>query len=209
LVDVSDPVRPRAVSVLSSPENDPAKCRDSPVGTYTSHNPTLVRDLPHITRRSTGLQAFDLSAPAQPQRVAEFRPSASEPGQRDPQLGATPAMTWSYPIIRDGLIYVADINQGLYILRYQGPHSDELAGVAFAERNSNLFALAPEPSPGPAGPINATPPERVASTTHPAATGRPAASPPYIVAGAGVAGTLMVVALVSYSLLRRRRGSAQ
>lgn len=208
LVDVSDPARPRAVSVLSSPENDPAKCRDSPVGTYTSHNPTLVGQLALISWYSSGLQAFDLSDPAQPQRLAEFRPSASEPGQRDPQLGATPAMTWSYPIIRDGLIYVADINQGLYILRYQGPHSDELARVAFAEGNSNLFALAAEPSPRPAGPINATPPGRVAPTMHPAATGRPAATPPYIVAGA-VAGTLMVVALISYSLLRRRRGSAQ
>jgi len=208
LVDVSDPARPRAVSVLSSPENDPATCRNSPVGTYTSHNPTLVGQLALITWYSSGLQAFDVSDPAQPQRLAEFRPSASEPGQRDPQLGATLAMTWSYPIIREGLIYVADINQGVYILRYQGPHADQLARVAFAEGNSNLFALAAEPSPGPAGPAAASPPGGVLPTAHPAATSRPAASSPYIVAGA-VAGTLIVVALISYSLLRRRRGSAQ
>src|SRR5262249_58848972 len=75
LVAVSAPVRPRAVSVLSSPENDPAKCRDSPVGTYTSHNPTLVGQLALISWYSSGLQAFDLSDPAQPQRVAAVRPS--------------------------------------------------------------------------------------------------------------------------------------
>src|SRR5215472_12109856 len=87
LVDVSDPARPRAVGLLSSPENDPATCRNSPVGTYTSHNPTLAGQLALISWYSSGLQAFDVSDPAQPQRLAEFRPSASEPGQRDPQLG--------------------------------------------------------------------------------------------------------------------------
>lgn len=208
LADISDEARPRAVSVLSSPENDPATCRNSPVGTYTSHNPTLVSELALISWYSSGLQAFDLSDPAQPKRLTEFRPAASEPGQRDPQLGATQAMTWSYPIVRDGLIYVADINQGLYILRYQGPHADQLARVAFAEGNSNLFALAAEPSPGPAGPVAVAsgPPGKALPTVHPAATTRPivSVSPRYVVAG-GVAGTLIVIALVSYSLLKRRR----
>jgi hypothetical protein len=86
---------------------------------------------------------FEVGDPARPQPLAEFRPRAAEPGQRDAQLGATLSLTWSYPIVRDGLVYVADINQGLYVLRYRGPHQDELARVAFAEGNSNLFALAP------------------------------------------------------------------
>src|SRR5262249_9501506 len=124
-----------------------ATCRASPVGTYTSHNPTLVGDLALVTWYSSGVQAFDLAEPGHPKRLTEFRPSASEPGQRDPQLGATLSMTWSYPIVRHGLIYMADINQGVYVLRYQGPHADGLAGVAFAEGNSNLFALTSAPSP--------------------------------------------------------------
>jgi hypothetical protein len=210
LADISDEARPRAVSVLSSPENDPATCRNSPVGTYTSHNPTLVGELALISWYSSGLQVFDLSDAAHPERLAEFRPGASDPGQRDPQLGATPAMTWSYPIVRDGLIYVTDINQGLYILRYQGPHADELARVAFAEGNSNLFALAAEPSPSPAGPVAvaSSPPGKALPTAHPAATSRPAAPVwlQYVVAGA-VSGTLIVLALISYRLLRRRRAS--
>ena len=209
LADISDEARPRAISVLSSPENDPVTCRNSPVGTYTSHNPTLVGELAFITWYSSGLQVFDLSDPAHPQRLTEFRPSASEPGQRDPQLGATLPMTWSYPIVRDGLIYVADINQGLCILRYQGPRADELARVAFAEGNSNLFSLAAEPSPSPAGPaaVASSPPGKALPTVHPAATNRPAASVStlYVVGGAA-AGTLILIALISYSLLKRRRG---
>jgi len=212
LADISDEARPRAISVLRSPENDPATCRNSPVGTYTSHNPTLVGELAFISWYSSGLQVFDLSDPAHPQRLTEFRPSASEPGQRDPQLGATLPMTWSYPIVRDSLIYVADINQGLYILRYQGPHAEELGRVAFAEGNSNLFALAPEPSPSPPGPaaVASSPAGKSLPTVHPAATNRAAASvsPQYAVAGA-VAGTLIIIALISYSLQKRRRGSVR
>ena len=45
---------------------------------------------------------------------------------------------WSYPIIRNGLIYVIDIRNGLYILRYTGPHADEVADIHFLEGNSNL-----------------------------------------------------------------------
>jgi hypothetical protein len=44
---------------------------------------------------------------------------------------------WSYPIIRDGLIYVVDIRNGLYVLRYPDPHADEVANVGFLDGNSN------------------------------------------------------------------------
>jgi len=45
---------------------------------------------------------------------------------------------WSYPIIKDGLIYVIDIRNGLFILRYTGPNSSEVQQIAFLEGNSNL-----------------------------------------------------------------------
>ena len=45
---------------------------------------------------------------------------------------------WSYPIIKGGLIYVIDIRNGLYILRYSGPHADEINNVKFLEGNSDL-----------------------------------------------------------------------
>jgi hypothetical protein len=45
---------------------------------------------------------------------------------------------WSYPIIKNGLIYVIDIRNGLYILRYHGPHENEITSIQFLEGNSTL-----------------------------------------------------------------------
>jgi len=43
----------------------------------------------------------------------------------------------SYPVVKDGLIYVVDVRNGLYVLRYEGPYAAELR-VEFLEGNSNL-----------------------------------------------------------------------
>jgi hypothetical protein len=45
---------------------------------------------------------------------------------------------WSFPIIHNGLIYVVDIRNGLYVLRYTGAHADEVNAITFLEGNSNL-----------------------------------------------------------------------
>jgi hypothetical protein len=45
---------------------------------------------------------------------------------------------WSFPIIRHGLIYVVDIRNGLYVLRYRGRHAGEVHRIRFLEGNSNL-----------------------------------------------------------------------
>jgi hypothetical protein len=45
---------------------------------------------------------------------------------------------WSFPVIKDGLIYVIDIRNGLYILRYTGPDASEVTKTDFLEGNSNL-----------------------------------------------------------------------
>jgi hypothetical protein len=205
LVDVSDPAQPRVVVGLSAPENDPAACRASPAGAYTSHNPTPVAGLALVSWYSSGLQVFDISDPAQPQRLAEFRPQSSEPGQRDPQLGATLALTWSYPIIRDGLIYVADINEGLSVLRYHGPHEAELGLVTFAEGNSNLTVLRPAaPSPTAAPAAAASPSPRPAPSHAPAAAARPTGVPvsPLVAAGAGL---VVLLAIGIAAIVARRR----
>jgi hypothetical protein len=40
---------------------------------------------------------------------------------------------WSYPIIKEGLIYVVDIRNGLYVLEYHGPNEGEVASTGFLE----------------------------------------------------------------------------
>jgi hypothetical protein len=56
---------------------------------------------------------------------------------------------WSYPVIQDGLIYTVDLRNGLYILKYNGPHEQEVDDITFLEGNSNQGdALCFEPVPG-------------------------------------------------------------
>lgn len=147
LVDVSDPAHPRATATLAIAENDPRTCLGAAPGTWTSHNPTLTANLALVSWYSGGLQVFDISDAGHPAALAQLRPAGVQAQAGDPALGSTATMSWSYPIVRDGLVYVADINQGLLVLRYQGPHQEEISGLAFAEGNSNLTAALPAPAP--------------------------------------------------------------
>lgn len=156
IVDVSNPVRPVAISSLSVPENQPSACAASPRATWTSHNPTLTAHLAFVTWYSAGLEVFNLDDAAQPVRVAEYRAAGINPVQRDLQLGTTDTLSWSYPVIARGLIYLVDINQGLLVLRYTGPHQDEVSGRGLAEGNSNVASSAADeaPSAAPASPTS-------------------------------------------------------
>lgn len=44
---------------------------------------------------------------------------------------------WSYPVIADGLIYVVDVRNGLYVLRYHSRWGEQISQQRFAEGNSN------------------------------------------------------------------------
>lgn len=155
LVDVSDPARPRATSSLQIAENQPAACAAAPNATWTSHNPTLTAHLALVSWYSGGLQVFGLDDPAHPRALASLHPAGVIPRQRDLELGTNPTLTWSYPILAGGLIWVVDVNQGLYVLRYSGPHQEEVAGAGFAEGNSNLSGADQVRRPGTASPLPA------------------------------------------------------
>jgi hypothetical protein len=202
VVDVSNPSRPAALSEIAIPENDPARCGAVSASTWTSHNPTLTSHLALVSWYSGGLQVIGLDDPAHPQRLAELRPSAVNPNLRDLQLGPSDAMTWSYPVIFKGLVYVVDINQGLLILRYAGPHQEEVAGAAFAEGNSNLASsLASAPTPKPAAsPAASASPTPVASRDRGSASGTVL---PVVAAGGVAMLALLGVLVVAW---RRRAG---
>jgi hypothetical protein len=108
---------------------------------YSSHNPTLTRNLALDSWHSGGLQAIDISDPGLPVQTGWFSPTP-EPAVaiEDPALSRGPnkVVMWSFPIIHDGLIYVVDIRNGLYVLRYTGPFASEVGGIGFLEGNSNL-----------------------------------------------------------------------
>jgi hypothetical protein len=208
IVDVSDPARPSARATIAVPENVPAACAAAPRGTYTSHNVTITAHLALITWYSSGIEVVGLDDPLQPVRLAELRPAGVSPALRDLQLGVTDTMSWSYPVIFRGLIYVADINQGLLVLRYTGAHQDEVAGLGFAEGNSNLTAVtAPTPSPGAASPSAEASPSPAPGAPRPTSSARPP-SQPWQVLLAAVLGALGALGVISLWQRRRRRRGA-
>lgn len=142
-INVAQPNRPQIVGDYRIAKN--ACPSDDPVTqqftSYSSHNPTLTTNLAFVTWHSGGLQAIDISDAARPTQAGWFSPTPlGSVATEDPALGRGPnkVLMWSYPIIRAGLIYVVDVRNGLYVLRYTGPQSAEVGGIGFLEGNSNL-----------------------------------------------------------------------
>jgi hypothetical protein len=138
-VDISDPAAQAIVGEFRVAENG-GDCRDPAARTtFTAHNATVTHDVALVSWHSAGLQAIDVSDPAAPTSLAELRPDPlAEVAVEDPGLGGNPITMWSYPVIQDGLIYVVDIRNGLYLLRYEGDFEDELADATFLEGNSSM-----------------------------------------------------------------------
>jgi hypothetical protein len=142
-IKVSDPSRPRVVAEYKLPENTcPAESQaQQERGSYTAHNPTLTRSLAFVTWHSGGLQAIDIRNPHRLRQTGWFSPRPLRSvANEDPALsrGTNQVVMWSFPIIEDGLIYVIDIRNGLYILRYTGRDWWTVHQLDFLEGNSNL-----------------------------------------------------------------------
>jgi hypothetical protein len=143
-VDITDATAPKIAGEFALPENAMSCSGVGATVVYTSHNATVVEDLALVTWYSGGLQAIDLTDPAAPFQLAEFRPDPiPQVAVEDPGVGGKPVSMWSYPVISKGLIYVVDIRNGLYVLAYHGRHGEEVSARQFLEGNSNLGAFAP------------------------------------------------------------------
>jgi hypothetical protein len=149
MVDYRNAMRPKVAAEYKIVQNTAEYC-DSPTdntpvrnstSSWSAHNPTLTKHLAFISWHSGGLQAIDLTKPARPKQAAQWRPTPLPVvTQEDPALssGQDKVVVWSYPIIQKGLIYVVDVRNGLYILKYKGPYDREVSSVGFIEGNSNL-----------------------------------------------------------------------
>jgi hypothetical protein len=153
VISIADPTHPAVVSQYKIDKNQQTSCTaptspgyinvmaEDSFSSYASHNPTLLPDLALVTWHSGGLRAVDLSDPTKPSGAGFFLPTPNAFSVTpDPALepGSNNVIAWSYPIIRNGLIYYIDIRNGLYIVRYNGEHSREVRNVRFLEGNSNL-----------------------------------------------------------------------
>lgn len=149
IVDIDNPRQPAvAAQHRAFPYNSPRFC--SEVGyqrenfaSFAAHNPTLTSHLAFISWHAAGLQVLNLDRPRNPRTAGEFRPKPLPfVFTEDPALssGRDKVVMWSYPIVKDGLIYVVDVRNGLYVLRYTGDHAKEVRKIGFLEGNSNLGA---------------------------------------------------------------------
>lgn len=148
VIDISDETHPFIAGEFKIAEDQLAFCgtsSDDPLTeqftSFSSHNPTVLPHLAIVAWHSGGLQVSDISDPTNPVQAGFFAPAPlASVTTEDPALSRGPNqdVMWSYPIIKDGLIYVVDVRNGLYILQYIGPHADEVAGIDFLEGNSNL-----------------------------------------------------------------------
>ena len=147
MVDISNPQSPQVAGEYREPENRPSTCAEwnPPRTSYSAHNPTLTPHIAFSTWHSGGLQAISIQNARAPYQLAEFLPEPLESVMlEDPRLSSDPdtgrnekVVMWSYPIIRDGLIYVVDLRNGLYVLSYRGPFEKEVQRIRFLDGNSN------------------------------------------------------------------------
>ena len=142
--NIAQPRQPRLLGEYKLLQNTTAYTPapgENEVTSYSSHNPTPTRNLVFDSWHSGGLQAIDVSDPGLPTQTGWFSPTPLPAvANEDPALSRGPnkVVMWSFPIIKDGLIYVVDIRNGLLVLRYTGPHADEVNGIRFLEGNSDL-----------------------------------------------------------------------
>jgi hypothetical protein len=147
MIEISDPQAPTVRGEYREPENDPSTCGDwnPPRTSYSAHNPTLTPHIAFSTWHSGGLQAVGIQNPRTPYQLAEFSPEPLDTVLlEDPRLSSDPdtgrnekVVMWSYPIIKDGLIYVVDLRNGLYVLEYEGAFEKEVRRIRFLDGNSN------------------------------------------------------------------------
>jgi hypothetical protein len=165
-IDVADVAHPTIKGEYMIVEDQPSFCGsvgDSAVAeqfrSFSSHNPTVLRNLALIAWHAGGMQAIDIADASHPTQAGSFKPTPIPVvATEDPGLSQGPATTvaelenpdvtnpdfqtkvvfWSYPIIKDGLIYVIDVRNGLYVLKYRGRHHEEVERIRFLEGNSNL-----------------------------------------------------------------------
>jgi hypothetical protein len=107
--------------------------------------PALTPRIAFTTWHSGGFQAVSIQSPSRPYQLASFMPRPLDSViVEDPRLSSDPdtgngekVVMWSYPIIKDGLIYVVDLRNGLYVLKYDGRFEREVDKIDFLEGNSN------------------------------------------------------------------------
>jgi len=226
VIDIHDLTHPVVVSEFKIDKNRQTSCTaptdpnyvtviaQDNFSSYASHNPTVLPDVALVTWHSGGLRAVDLADPLHPTEAGLFMPTPNAFSVTpDPALepGSDNVIAWSYPIIKNGLVYFMDIRNGLFIVRYSGAHADEVGNIRFLEGNSNLgdaFALEyGHPAISASGSL--MPASTAGSSVVNGFAGSAALPVTSAATATGAAGALVAVVLGGTYARRRRRTSAR
>lgn len=134
LIDVLNPAKPRILSFFPTPVPPPGAaykdfCHRG--GTFGAHNVSMLRHNPYVDQSNNilymtwvnaGLRVYDISDAYLPREIGYFIP----PNPAKPPHGAPPGakpISAAADVLVDsrGYIYMSDISQGLWILKYTGP----------------------------------------------------------------------------------------
>jgi hypothetical protein len=129
IINVESEINPMMVGAIAQSDSMVEKCiaQPRPPGSTIrpmmhAHNPTVLQDLVLVGWLGHGVRAIDISNPFNPREVGHARP-----------------VPWgdimTYPDIHNGLIYVGDNHTGLHVLKYTGPHADEVTQDAVYSSN--------------------------------------------------------------------------
>ena len=126
IYDISNLERPAVLATYSSSGAILADGNPDYSGYFSAHEVVLSRGIEYVSWYSDGLRIVDLSDPSQPEELGSFVPG----GTGDPQRHwVTPTgerafpMVWGVAVV-NGLIYLSDMNTGLWIVRYTPPLLD-------------------------------------------------------------------------------------
>jgi hypothetical protein len=139
IINVESEITPMMIGALAQSDSMVEKClaQPKPPGSTIrpmmhAHNPTVLANLVFVGWLGHGVRAIDISNPFNPREVGHARP-----------------VPWgdimTYPDIHNGLIYVGDNHTGLHVLKYTGPHADEVPEHAVYSSNRT----SPHPSGTP------------------------------------------------------------
>jgi len=143
MADLTNPTLPTLTGgEFKLQENDCTRAKELN-GTFSSHNQTVFPNVALMGWYGGGLRAVDISNPKAPVEAGAFVPRPTfTPDKGDDRLYFRPrddrwvGAMWSYPVVQNGLIYVVDIDLGLFVLRYTGKGAKEVAQAAYVEGNS-------------------------------------------------------------------------
>lgn len=131
LYDISEPDTIAAIGTFATERSDLSSGGPAAPGYFSAHEVVLSGDRAYVSWYSDGVRVLDVADPTAVVEVAHFVPSPTPDPQRlfkGQGRGEAFAMVWAVRVV-DGLIYLSDLNSGLWIVRLGGGADTVAMGV--------------------------------------------------------------------------------